>query len=276
MSRKKWLDPQLVSSLIRKNYSLSEIGKIVGSDRQAIWKRMKEWGFQFHEIKFDHRFFREINTEHKAYWLGYMMADGCVTLTQSNRVEICSKDKEHLLKWHKALLSSHNVHILRNKDGVYWKSTHVSKEMVGDLSKHGVSPRKSLTLEFPDTVPDYLMNHFFRGYFDGDFTIGIDNERGRTPYLIFHMIGTKDFITKSRDYFKLSNMVQKRGNIYRVQTSGNIKVRKIMDWLYKDATIYLNRKKEKYEGYKEIIFAEMKKRNFKKMRKETKILWMAA
>ena len=37
-----------------------------------------------------------------------------------------------------------------------------------DLEKHGCVENKSLILQFPTTVPEELMHHFIRGYFDGD------------------------------------------------------------------------------------------------------------
>jgi hypothetical protein len=38
-----------------------------------------------------------------------------------------------------------------------------------------------------------------------------------------------------------------------IHFGGNIQVVKFMEWLYEDATIYLDRKKENFDKYKKIL-----------------------
>lgn len=278
MSKKKHLDMRLVSSLIRQNFSLNEIGKIVRCNRKCIWLRMKEIGLSFHEIKFDHDFFSKINTEAKAYWLGYIMADGCVTLTQSNRIDLSSKDEKHLLKWQKQIFSNHNLSVVQLKKRNYYKSSHVSIKMVKDLSNHGVAPRKTFTLKFPNTIPQFLIRHFIRGYFDGDFSLGLDRRnRGsnNTPYLRFEMVGTYNFLAEVKKILGIKSKIRKRGKVFITQTQGNFIVKKIMDWLYKDCSIYLDRKMEDYKRFKHLILDKMMEKNFKKIHKKTREIWLA-
>lgn len=122
-------------------------------------------------------FFKRIDTEEKAYWLGFIVADGCV---QSKRfgssnncvsISLAKKDEAHLTKFLTSICSntpitqtvenSHNI----VKVGIY------SLEMVEDLIALGVTVRKSATATVPD-IPPELLPHFYRGLFDGDGGVG--------------------------------------------------------------------------------------------------------
>lgn len=61
----------------------------------------------------------------------------------------------------------------------YCRLVHDSRELALDLKNKGCYQGKSLTLTFPskDIVPEHLIRHFIRGYFDGDGSVFISNER---------------------------------------------------------------------------------------------------
>lgn len=119
-------------------------------------------------------FFRKIDTAEKAYWLGYIYADGCVHRRFSRRpaggyylpqhmVGISSKDIEHLEKFRWAIDTDYPIALTRSGHGLaqvesYW--------MFQDLRQFGVTPRKSLTLNpvFPSKFARYVL----RGIVDGD------------------------------------------------------------------------------------------------------------
>ena len=118
-----------------------------------------------------------------------------------------------------------------------------------DLIKQGCVPKKSLILNFPteDQVPQNLIRHFIRGYFDGDgwftntescFQIGI--------------IGTEDFIKGFLDNIEIYNKENKIFNVHRENGAKRYvfgaysDVLNFLNWIYKDATIYLDRKYEHY------------------------------
>lgn len=55
-----------------------------------------------------------------------------------------------------------------------------SKTLTADLLKLGCTPRKSLTLKFPNDgifKSNDLIRHFIRGYFDGDGSVFISMEK---------------------------------------------------------------------------------------------------
>lgn len=121
---------------------------------------------------------------------------------------------------------------------------------------HGCFPNKSLILDFPKTVPGKLIRHFLRGYSDGDGTIYKNHFKNkRTVNTIWKIISTKQFCQTVVSILKEQLDVNCSQSLSRPKTNqtttilsvgGNIQVRKVLDWLYQDSTIYLPRKYDKY------------------------------
>ena len=114
------------------------------------------------------------------------------------------------------------------------------------MIKHGITERKSLVCKFPVTVPDNLIHHFIRGYFDGDGCISISN----TDHLRykFSIVGGKDILEKMQKYLSGTYLYhfKNREHIVELQTGNIENIRNIFDYLYKDATIFLPRKYDKF------------------------------
>lgn len=193
--------------------------------------------------------FQEINTEEKAYWLGFLYADGSVGSTD-NRIELglAEKDLHHVEKFKKFIGLDNKICYRENtKSYRYSFKDKIFKEIL--ISK-GCVPQKSLILKFPtlEQVPTEYVRHFLRGYFDGDghFTNTADCfEAG--------FIGTLDFIQESLK--KLPENLKKDSKIKDVHRKDGAKtysfysyhdVKIFLDFLYKDCSIYLDRKYEKY------------------------------
>lgn len=126
-----------------------------------------------------------------------------------------------------------------------------SRKIYEDLTNLGVTERKSSTLLFPEkeTIPKYLFHHFLRGCFDGDGTIQFQEKEG--TYRI-GFSGTKSMCQGFLESVEKSNNITlqfKDGikNYAEFYIKGNRKTKRIMDYLYKDATVYLDRKYKIYE-----------------------------
>ena len=124
-------------------------------------------------------YFKKIDTAEKAYWLGFLYADGCITRFYRNEklksmsleLTLQDEDCDHLIKFKNALES--NVPIQHKIINRKYKSDRIvinCTSMCRDLIKLGCTPVKSLTLEFPnnDILPEEYVRDFIRGYFDGD------------------------------------------------------------------------------------------------------------
>jgi hypothetical protein len=202
---------------------------------------------------FNDDYFETIDTEDKAYFLGLLFADGNI-YTARNRVQItlANEDAYILQTFAKAIGYTGKMYIDREK---YSKLILPSKKMCEDLTKLGCTPNKSLTLEFPTEVPNELLHHFIRGYFDGDGHIS-KNKKLVNPYYHINITSTIEFITVLKDIL-LNNCIE-TGNIYKRYKDNEVSAhqvyiinksaRKFIQYLYSGATIYLTRKQKVYEN----------------------------
>ena len=152
------------------------------------------------KFKCNENFFEVIDTEEKAYWLGFLYADGCVQQKgnyYTTKIDLATIDRNHIEKFKKSLDSNHNINDYKDHS----KIVIGSKKMFNDLNNKGCVPKKTLILEFPtiEQVPEHLVHHFIRGYFDGDGTINI-MKQFKTPQARFQLLGTYDFLKGVCDF----------------------------------------------------------------------------
>jgi intein/homing endonuclease len=204
------------------------------------------------------RYFERIDSEEKAYWLGFIAADGCVLDSGGVSVGLASKDKGHLLKLRGALGSNSPLleYSAERFGGTRYTSrlTVFSRLMANDLSAHGVGPRKSTTLK-PSDIPSEYILPYLRGYFDGDggicitrkfkagVTISTTEEMGEFFIAFFRPLNV-NFSRGTRPNPAVNNRPLTMG--------GSFQVRLFLDLIYKDAKIALDRK---YDLYLEFIRA---------------------
>lgn len=211
----------------------------------------------------NHNYFNTIDTEDKAYFLGFIYADGYVVKmeSESSRVGItlAERDIEILEKFNTYTDSSYPINRYESKSGYSKGSFYVrllitSETMFSDLVKHGVFENKTFTLKSPTTVPKHLVRHFIRGYMDGDGSVY--KTKGNYGY-DYHVsfVGTDDILIYIHDNLYENNLINKDLKLEKrnlddcisyIRYGGNIQVKTILDYLYKDATIFLDRKYERY------------------------------
>ncbi len=204
----------------------------------------------------DTHFFHQINTESKAYWLGFVVADGYLCRAgmsgSSLRIKLNSKDANHLEKFKLALNSNQPIYYSEPYDkrtGKTYKSAMLeinSCELFDDLV--GLNPK---SIDVVSHVPKALIHHFIRGLFDGDGSLYIQNKKynkfGLTytdsdRNLIYYVFDTFKRISKSRS----SCIWSVKGKFYEFILTGNLQLLSILNWLYKDSTISLDRKMALY------------------------------
>lgn len=198
--------------------------------------------------------FEKIDTEAKAYWLGFLYADGYVSFRGVISLSLQEQDKNHLEKF-KSFVNANDINLKYKKSSKSYSIDLCSVKMSDDLINLGCKQKKSFTLEFPteEQVPKHLIHHFMRGYFDGDGCIYISkNKYG----VCFSVLGTPKFLDKYEQY--LLNGIGRNKPTKRTHEShwndetecinygGKQQVIKIFHYLYKDATIYLDRKFDKF------------------------------
>jgi intein/homing endonuclease len=240
-----------IVSLRNQNYSVMQIVKELKVCDKTVMKYLKESGISGRKSTrkdhFDENYFEKIDTEDKAYFLGLMYADGNVYLKR-NRVQITLVNSDgYILEAFQKFIGSTSK--LYSDRGKYTKIILESEKLTKHLIELGCVPNKSLVLKFPqeDQLPVHLLNHFIRGYFDGDGHVS-----NRKNYWYINMTSSKEFIESLIEIFD-SLKIEYTGPYKRYKKnelsahSVFIKSKssvKFHEFLYRDATIFLKRKKE--------------------------------
>ncbi len=196
----------------------------------------------------DHTFFKTVDNELKAYWLGFIGADGCISDKNELLIGLSGKDTEHLETFKQHLGSEHPLkHYMSKYNTPMVKLSIGSKELCTDLNRYGVVPRKANILEF-QKLPDNLLHHYMRGYVDGDGGFALTSSK--YPSLRFYVAGNEKFLLEfQKILIKRCGVKQtKLGSFKHTSTrvlhyGGTRQVLRIVEFLYKDSTVYLRRKK---------------------------------
>ena len=239
----------LINSLGRTWGAIRVKAVILGVRRESRY-RMQEGT--------NHYFFDNWSND-MAYILGFISADGNINLSGYRMsIKLSNNDAYHLYNIRDMVAPvktiRHGTNIKNNKKYVVLEVS--SKYMCSKLINLGVVPRKSLILELPD-VPLKYLSHFARGYFDGDGCI----YRGKGGYWRgFFCSGSRNFLLalskkitslteiKYRYPYRSKNSTNKTCAL-RFATYDSIKLGK---WMYKDSTLHLDRKYNKFlQLYKE-------------------------
>ncbi|MFC0237340.1 LAGLIDADG family homing endonuclease [Fictibacillus phosphorivorans] len=192
-----------------------------------------------------------------AYVLGFFAADGNMP-QEAQMISFSQKDPKILEDIREELQSTHPIKT-NPRTGVHLLNIS-SKIMKEDLMQlHGMTPKKSTTLEFP-YVPEEYLSHFVRGYFDGDGNI---YARGNLA----------SFVGGSLDFMKgLSDVLEKLGleprikpsqKYYRLFISGRKTLKEFFDYIYFEKNLYLERKFELFKD-KNIELKNLRNSNHKR------------
>lgn len=171
-------------------------------------------------------YFQVIDADDKAYWLGFLAADGTVVDTGRHYAILLDLQPRDL-HWLERFRDTTAPGATITKHGSRSCSVSVaSQELVKDLIALGIGPRKSSTLGWP-SVPEAFAIPFLLGYFDGDGTF---SPRTNRPGYQWVLVGTLDFLRTARDYLQsyvgveLKEPVRANKNtsphLYRISANG--------------------------------------------------------
>ena len=218
-------------------------------------KLRKQEEIRKHEIDFN--FFKKINNEFKAYFLGLAYADGnlsrnCIDISLVYTDRQILEDISKVI-YGKVILSERkskkvvlNSYVYNNKK--QYRFIITCKSIANDLKKHGLIENKTFTIRMPKLKKE-LLRHFIRGYMDGDGCIFIDKNNSTHK---IHIISNQNFCNDIKNVINnvlnISSYVNnKKGDVFSFDIYGKLQVLTFLDWIYKDCTIKLNRKFDKYK-----------------------------
>lgn len=253
----------------------TKLAKEFGVSKSLITKVWSENGMRGktnRKYYADFNYFRDIDTKDKAYYIGFIAADGCVYKrdlegnTHMNSAQglltitVSETDREILDKLKIQMHSSHPINIGKQRGNIQSTATLsiVSDTLVNDLGRYNVTPRKTWTYS-PVGIPDELMCHFIRGYFDGDGSIFHSNKNDRLCDYSACIVGNNSTLSFVHNELvkvgiNLSLKEDKRqykgGKFYALRTKNKKDLYLFLKYLYDDCDeLYLNRKREKALSY---------------------------
>lgn len=249
---RRWSDEEVNSLRDNPTKSDRELGQMLGRTMYAVHAKRMSKGIlrskQF-EAKYEVNlnFFKDWSQE-MAYVLGLFFADGYVYVRESEGYEagIGFKDRKILEKINTVMKSNYPIKEYTKDERKFYIIRFFRKEIVQDLIKLGVVPKKSLIMKFPDIPENYFFS-FIRGYFDGDGTV---RRIGR--YLQLNIAsGSKAFAEAMQQQFvkrgiSFSLYIRKKNRkntLYELQARSETS-REFCVKMYENATIFLERKHE--------------------------------
>lgn len=223
------------------------------------------------DISYDKNFFDFIDNEEKAYWLGFIMADGYTRLDKNNNpaqttIEISKKDIEILNAFKKSIKSNHIIRERSRKTrtgkiseicSITISSQHLTKQLIG----YGVIPNKTYIgfineEKFGDN--EELIFHYLRGYSDGDGTIN-KNKGNYVFKLVIKSKSILDTITNwIKKYCNINPKITVWEDAYRLSVQNKKDYFIFLEKLYKNANIYLDRKYQNYLSHIDCAVPEEK------------------
>ena len=189
-------------------------------------------------------FFDKIDCEEKAYFLGYIMADGNVSITNNQyclKFHIAIQDKEIVDRFLQSINSS-NKATFRDKTSSYYLSL-TSIHMCKRLIELGVIPQKTSKECIQESISQNLIHHYLRGVFDGDGITCMGKSK-RSGF-----VGSINIIKAILNELNEELTIFKAGKNKKVVyfLGGKKFSMKLYNYLYEDATIWLQRKRTRLE-----------------------------
>lgn len=243
---------KVIEETYKRNGSIKKSAIELGINEKTFAAWMKKFnipnkrsqGARVHKFNYD--FFEKIDSEEKAYWVGFIYADGCLYSSTDNKsmriqINLSSVDIEHLNRFQKSIGSNYKISIGKIKKSEYCSIKVNSTKMCKDLISHGVVPRKSLYSSIPIVTEKYF-RHMLRGFFDGDGTIDCPKKTIR-----LRMVGGEkplEEIKKKLKNFSIDSKIYlKKKDVFSLEVLRKKDAEKLYSLMYDNSMIFLERKK---------------------------------
>lgn len=202
----------------------------------------------------NHNFFSEINSEIKAYLLGFFAGDGHIEKrndydSYSLKLSIHSKDR-YILELFNKYIGNNKYNIIVLKSGLIALSI-TSKQLGLDLKKLGYDNRKTYTnFKLPNIQKKY-MRHFLRGFFDADgcishYTVSFTSYN---KSILLDILQYLPRVSRFKLNFRTAELIcgnKCNANAWTLEISKKDYLPFIYNYFYKDSNYFLQRKKERF------------------------------
>ncbi len=257
-------------------YSRKELAKKLGRTPSAIQNKANRMGLKKDKIQqFNKNYFDCIDCNEKAYWLGFIYADGWVEYDNQKRVytlgiELSYIDSEHLIKFNNCLNGNVDVrfrerqsYFNKNKIDKMCNIKFYSKNMIESLSKYNIVPNKTYKKDGLPNIPNEYMISFLHGYIDGDGSFFCKNYKNNKKYYAFNITSANDVILNDirkylydeyniKSYISISRPIGadiNKVNVYQLTICAKESVNKFAHMFLNDNYVYLDRKYDLIQKY---------------------------
>ena len=259
------IDDNLVIERYNELKNLKKVAKSFGVSLRPIKRILKKNNVKLSNRRYEvnHSYFKVIDSEEKAYWLGFLYADGCIRKTKTGsqiNLKLSIKDENHLIKFKNDLGSEHIISYNRSKtktkkgEDSFSENCIISinsNQIVADLITQGCLPRKTFTIDKPNIDEKYY-KHFIRGYYDGDGNFFYSEKTKLSVVTI--VCASKKFRNFIIDVMsKIPNIgkIHEDNSKYTIKITNIVGIVEFLSYIYNDSNIELTRKKEYYEKYRD-------------------------
>lgn len=260
-----WSDEEI--DFIKQNYmemKTADICMILQRSKSAVELKASRLGLKKYPYTCDYNYFDTIDTEDKAYWLGFLAADGWISKNEKTNagatgIDLQYGDIAHLKKFNKSINGNYRITDRWRECNISTKDTtkkhHIcsirifSLTMYESLANKGFDKNKSYEFKIPN-IDNNLIRHFMRGYFDGDGCFTFTNKTFHISFItaskflsddIISILKSQGLNTCEETYINSCDTTMYRPTIYGIDD----KIR-FLNWIYTDCKTYLDRKYKKY------------------------------
>jgi hypothetical protein len=277
-----------IISLYINGKNCREIGEVFNLTLHQIYAFLRKNKIKIrprhnvNKYKIDDNYFENIDTDEKAYWLGWLMGDGNLSeKTNTIRISLKESDIYVLERFKKALRFEGKIYIHKQSKNSFSPNKKActiafsNRKIYFDLRQLGMKPKQSLTAIFP-RINEKFIFPFLRGHLEADGWISISYRKKNSVSLQVGFMGTQEFLSgiisifkKIDVYFGIHRTKSKKRtklNMFSAITDSKIEVERILDRLYENHNgVFLVRKYEKYLAIKKHLQEHpLTKRNIRK------------
>ena len=214
-------------------------------------------------------YFSNINTYSKAYILGFIAADGCLTKGKNSKsyyltITLKNSDKSILEFIKSEIQNEHRLYEIQRPSSFdkskiinHIRFTISHPQITQDLINLGIVPNKTLIMtDIINNIPHHLRNAFIIGYFDGDGSVSELSSKGGKKYvkscncfksypshnLNISIRGTNKFLNGICEHLNINNKFIRQYDSIHTLTFANKKDILKFFKCYKNLDFYLERK----------------------------------
>lgn len=241
------------------DYNYPTLSKIMNRSRSAIQHKVTRLNFKkspYNNKKkqLNDDYFKDIDSAEKAYWLGFISADGTINNYRSGqygfKITLKKADDDFLRKFLEAINAAFDISYksVKLNEKIYetCEVSFRSKKFVTNLLQY-ITYNKTLELHIPNIQSEYI-RHYIRGFIDGDgcFYINHKNEKKKCFEMIaYNQSILEEIQNEFSKYNIMSTIYTKKNGNKKIGVYSNQSLINLHHYLYDDASIFMQRKYEK-------------------------------